>query len=867
MNRVSLRGWEAFDALERLLADAEMTDAILEEPVLCRVQQALENGPRPSALDLAVLIRQVLRFHTLQYGGSDLVRMTIQRGSNWPTEAEWQAVGVKAQAAREKYLLQASPWLPSWLPDVGRDGVDAAAAGCEQRRYMHQVPGDPFLARFGLAEYLSAGQRAAVRAALTTPPGTTLLVCLPTGEGKSLVFQAVAEFGFSEGGHGPGVTLVVTPTVALAMDQERAALEFGMPDIPRAYVGGSRERNNQIAERIAAGTQGLCFASPEAVHGALRSSLMTAAQHLHLRAFVIDEAHLVDAWGANFRPEFQLLSGVRHDLLDAVGPGGRFRTFLLSATVTAETVTTLQRLFGCDDCLNSDGFRICGTVRLRPEIDYWVSQPCSQDEQQSRVLESLHHLPRPAVLYVTEVKHAQWWYRRLTRCGFRRLACVTGQTPSEERRCIVEHWKDRAIDLVVSTSAFGLGIDNPDVRTVIHACLPETLDRFYQEVGRGGRDGRASISLMIYTVRDSETARRLNQRRLISVERGLQRWRAMFEHPSRVHHGGNLFTVRLDVPPGMDERDIDMLSAQNTQWNARTLSLMANARLVSLKGPGVSQMPVDEGMRQTEERDLIWHPVQTVEILDQHHLDPVAWNHTVEPERQRIKSAFYDNFGQMKLYLKQQECVADTLVPLYAMRSPNRDELGIPIAKACGGCPICRRQGVPVWQEYPGSTPPPWSASPLQAPIASLLGADNRLVVFCPTALLSSEGSGGVPRREQRRFRKVLSRLINCGMQNLLILQGIRLDLDALQESAKRPFFVSHHLATSQLPDGPSILLATPNTRIESRELRRPRQPDQARIFFLSEDYPDPDRLSVCFSQTNKGRQWRFDEFQVRMGS
>ena len=117
-------------------------------------------------------------------------------------------------------------------------------------------------------------------------------------------------------------------------------------------------------------------------------------------------------------------------------------------------------------------------------------------------MEALRHVPRPAVLYVTKVNDAEEWHRRLLDTGFVRVRMLHGKTGREQRERIVDEWRNGEVDIVVGTSAFGLGIDYPHARSVLHACVPETLDRFYQEVGRGGRDGRASLSLIASTPRD-----------------------------------------------------------------------------------------------------------------------------------------------------------------------------------------------------------------------------------------------------------------------------------------------------------------------------------------------------------------------------
>lgn len=144
------------------------------------------------------------------------------------------------------------------------------------------------------------------------------------------------------------------------------------------------------------------------------------------------------------------------------------------------------------------------------------------------MFEAVCNLPRPLILYATKVKEVEEWGAQLRGLGFRRLAVVTGASSADHRGRVIEQWRDGHLDIVVATSAFGLGVDQSDVRAVVHACIPETIDRFYQEVGRGGRDGKASVSLMLYTKADYATADGLNRKVTISTDRGLQRWRRMF---------------------------------------------------------------------------------------------------------------------------------------------------------------------------------------------------------------------------------------------------------------------------------------------------------------------------------------------------
>jgi hypothetical protein len=332
-------GPAAFEVMRRRLAgEAVMSPTCFEEPALQRLTDVLDEleergSAPPSPLDLAILVRQVLRYEELRYKATTPISVKVRTGAQWPSADDWNSVGVDARRTGDSYLVRVLSWRPAWLRDVGEAGVDATAAAEVLRRQESSVPGDPFLAQFNRSHYRSLGQRSAVRAALTTPPGATLLICLPTGDGKSFIFQLVGELGFSDAGS--GVTLVITPTVALALDHERAAHDLGFPNSPLAYRSG--DENLQIIDGIRNGTQQLCFASPEATCGRLQPALMQAARSGLLRTIVVDEAHLVETWGANFRSEFQLLAGVRRSLL-SVAAGPAPRTLLLSATVTEETI-------------------------------------------------------------------------------------------------------------------------------------------------------------------------------------------------------------------------------------------------------------------------------------------------------------------------------------------------------------------------------------------------------------------------------------------------------------------------------------------------------------------------------------------------
>ena len=293
-----LSGHDAFEALSQLLA-IEATSPWRAEtaPAFDRLRLAMSGvHPAPTQGDLAVLLRQALRYEYARRGheASPWVRVRQKALAEF---GRWEEFGLAAVRENGGWRVTSNAWRPSWLQCPAHFGVDDEASGEAVRREFGAdgCEGDPFLRAIGRSTYRSSGQRAAVRAALSTPAGSTLVVALPTGEGKSMIFQLVHAVGFvGEEARQTGVTLVIVPTVALGVNHEEEAVSVCGLSRPLAYQGGADSANAIISERISGGLQGLCFASPEAACSSLRPSLRQAAEAGHLRAIVVDEAHLVD---------------------------------------------------------------------------------------------------------------------------------------------------------------------------------------------------------------------------------------------------------------------------------------------------------------------------------------------------------------------------------------------------------------------------------------------------------------------------------------------------------------------------------------------------------------------------------------------
>ncbi|MGO9791893.1 MAG: protein DpdF [Solirubrobacteraceae bacterium] len=708
--------FEPLDVALRAWPDPPNSTADLSVPArrLLNAARAAAKAPHTvGAGDLAVLLRHVLRADAELSGTSK--SLPVPRDAPWPAPADWAAFEMRGFPDSDRQRVFADPWTPEWL-DAGDEDPAASAFRGHNRPPVGEPdlePGDPFLtAATGLPCYRSAGQRETIRAVLATAPNATIIGNLPTGSGKSLAAYIEALVS-----HSAGTTIVVVPTTSLAIDQERAFRDLlgtrvasGRFPNRLAYYGElSNEARTEIRRQIADGTQGIVFTSPEGLIRSLSSAVYLAAERGLLRSLVIDEAHIVSHWGTEFRPAFQALAGVRNDLLEtAKAAGSGFRTILLSATLTEESIFTLQRLFG-----RPGPTELISAVALRHEPSYWLVSCPDPASRVDRVIESIRRLPRPLILYTTRVFDAKAWLARLSVAGFSRLMLVAGETSAAERREAIRRLRDDTLDLVVATSAFGLGVDQPDVRAIVHACVPETIDRFYQEVGRGGRDGRPSMSLLLEAPGDRETANSLAQPKLISLERGFERWRKM-------QAGGQTFDDgRLGLPLDVSPPDLVGDSAENRAWNMRTLLLMNRSGLLSLAATPPPRRRSDESEEQWEVRSeaafAAYASTAVVTVGEGALADRTVWEEAVGPARRGAMDADRLARDRMDRALAPGVQLCELFVETYnvSQRIPGISESQVPIrvAPSCGGCPGCRAAGLDA-RRYPAASPLPAEHTP-----------------------------------------------------------------------------------------------------------------------------------------------------------
>jgi ATP-dependent DNA helicase RecQ len=683
-----LAAWPAYDL-------SELAGRPAEDAILGRIRQILIDaqalGSVRSIGDLVTLVRHALISRSSRVAPAQL---RVPKDQGWPDAEAWHRSNIRTINTGADLILEAGHWHPAWLNVTsGEDFFADVFAGTLVRK-ASEILIDPFLEEAsGYPEYICAGQGEAVRSLLFMPVGSTLIVNLPTGAGKTLVGQTPTLIN----GLNRGLTLFIVPTTALAQDlarRMRPLLERTTPTstIPELawYSGLSAETKTNIKRRIRNGSQGILFASPEAATGALLPALYDAATQGTLKYLVVDEAHIIAQWGDSFRPAFQTLAGIRRGLLRRC-VGDPFRTVLMSATFSPQTIATLDCLFGPRETV-----QMVSAVHLRPEPRYWSQRGTDNEEKIAHVLEVVRHAPRPFILYVTKREDARAWLQLLRQKGFARTECFHGETPDAQREIIIKRWADDQLDGIVATSAFGLGIDKYDVRTIIHAAVPETLDRYYQEVGRGGRDGRASISVVIYTKDDVGVAKDLSRPSMIGDDNAFERWNTMFTARRASEFGISMVDITVPPPRLLQQSDY------NVDWNMRTLILMARAGLIELDSfpPNSPNREIGEEEEAYEARlDAIWehyYDLIPIRVCDPSHRGQAHFEARVGNERQRGLQAADQSFGDLMAALEGRTEMADALSDIYRSNTPGRTVI---VSKVCRGCPA-EPAGTGIFEGY-----------------------------------------------------------------------------------------------------------------------------------------------------------------------
>ena len=315
-----------------------------------------------------------------------------------------------------------------------------------------------------------------VRAALE---GRDVLAILPTGGGKSVCFQVPAMMK-------EGIAIVVTPLIALMKDQVQNLNDRGIKALC-VNAGMGRREVDLTLNNAAYGDFKFLYVSPERLGTQLFRSYL---QEMNVSFIVVDEAHCISQWGYDFRPDYLQIGKLR-ELVDAP-------VIALTATATPKVADDIMERLGFEDkCLIKSGFE-------RPNLSY-VVRKC--EDKLGQLLNICSSVEGSGIVYVRSRKKTEELAAFLASNGVSSSFYHAGLGP-DSRSDRQTRWKKGDIRVMVCTNAFGMGIDKPDVRFVVHFDLPDSPEAYFQEAGRGGRDGKRSYAVLLWNGTDT---RRLHQ--------------------------------------------------------------------------------------------------------------------------------------------------------------------------------------------------------------------------------------------------------------------------------------------------------------------------------------------------------------------
>ncbi|MEV7631324.1 RecQ family ATP-dependent DNA helicase [Microbacterium sp. NPDC089318] len=328
---------------------------------------------------------------------------------------------------------------------------------------------------FGI-DKLKAAQRDAIEAAVA---GRDVLGVLATGYGKSAMYQIAATLR-------DGVTVVVSPLIALQEDQ-LVGIE-NAPDAPAGVAlnsAGGVRRKRDAWRMLRTGRAEFVLLAPEQL---AKEDVLGALAELEVSLLVVDEAHCIASWGHDFRPDYLMIGSAAERL-------GRPPIMALTATASTPVRAEIASRLGLRDPF------VCIGELDRPNISLEVRRHTQDADKRAAVVDEVAQLPTPGLVYTATRRDTERYAEQLQARGLRAAAYHAGMSAKSRERVHQDLLDDR-LDAVVATSAFGMGIDKPNVRFVVHSDAPESVDAYYQEVGRAGRDGRPAQAILHFRPED-----------------------------------------------------------------------------------------------------------------------------------------------------------------------------------------------------------------------------------------------------------------------------------------------------------------------------------------------------------------------------